>query len=74
MAHIYYSKDAVVIKRSIENSNLIEEYIGVQPDKVIVLDGSSDFTSSIIAVSAATASYAPNYILKSTAIAMSIAL
>lgn len=53
MAIIYYPKDSVVYTRTPSGSNnMLEQYIGVEPDKIIIISGSTAFTSSL------TSSYA----------------
>ena len=68
--HIYYPSNAVIYSRSVTGiSNVTEQYIGIQPDTVFVLSGSSLLSSSLSASYASsslsasyalTASYAPS--------------
>lgn len=51
--HIYYPSDAVVYyKNTPIGGPVTEQYIGVQPDTIFVLSGSTNFTSSLTASSA----------------------
>lgn len=58
MAIIYYPTSTRIYQREVVNQNLTELSIGIQPDQILVLTGSTFFTSSLSASYASTSNIA----------------
>lgn len=72
MAIIYYPANSVVYARQVGGMQVIEQYIGVGPDQIIVFEGTNPATSSTLFI---TASYALTYAtMSSLAVTASYAL
>lgn len=47
MAYIYYPKESEVYTRNVSGSNLVEQYIGIEPNTIFIFDGHTELTASI---------------------------